>query len=142
MRKTFENSNLGLLLRKRLQEAGAVLLFAIGLYFLLALISYHPDDPSWANTHSESNIRNLGGLAGAWLSHSLYFLFGKVSFVLPLMVIGISLQVFRAPQRLSDRAFDASRRASVFSAGYLRSGRNTLCAGNSRRRPPVGAWGN
>ena len=95
MRKTLEDSRLNPLLKKRLQEAGAVLLFAAGLYFLLALASYHPDDPSWANSRSNGDAENLGGLAGAWLSHSLYFLFGKVAFLLPLIMVGVSLQVFR-----------------------------------------------
>lgn len=90
-----ESSKSGFFFKKRLQEAGAILLIAAGLYILLALYSYHPDDPSWANTQPHDSTRNLGGLAGAWLSYSLYFLFGGGTFLLPVIMFGISLQVFR-----------------------------------------------
>ena len=61
-----------------------MLLIAGGLYFLLALFSYHPADPSWANTAPQQTVQNLGGVFGAWIAYVLYFLFGRASFLLPV----------------------------------------------------------
>ena len=88
-------SKLSTQLKARLQKAGAVLLSAVGLYLLLSLASYYPNDPSWANTQSLNNIQNLGGLAGAWISYSLYFLFGYVApLLLPAVIFIIAWQIF------------------------------------------------
>ena len=81
--------------RNRLHEAGGVLLAFFAFYLLLSLISYHPDDPSWANTHSRDDIRNLGGMAGAWIAYGFYFLFGKAAFALPVGVLAAAWRAFR-----------------------------------------------
>ncbi|MCB1802337.1 MAG: DNA translocase FtsK 4TM domain-containing protein, partial [Gammaproteobacteria bacterium] len=41
-------------LSRRLKEGAFLLLLAIGVYFLMALFSYHPDDPSWVYTSSKN----------------------------------------------------------------------------------------
>ncbi len=80
--------------RNRLQEAGAVLLIAFGLYWLLSLFSYYAGDPSWANTQSRHDVQNLGGLVGAWTAYSLYFLAGYAAFLLPLIMFTAAARAF------------------------------------------------
>ncbi len=89
-----EISKLSVRFQHRLQEAGAVLLIAVGLYLLLSLASYYADDPSWANTRSRSNIQNLGGLVGAWIAYGLYFLFGRAAFLLPVVMFAVAVRTF------------------------------------------------
>lgn len=95
MKPNSESGKPGFFFKKRLQETGAILLLATGLYLLLALYSYYPGDPSWVNTQPHDSVKNLGGVAGAWLSYSLYFLFGRIAFLLPLVIFWISLRIFR-----------------------------------------------
>jgi len=72
---------------QRLREAGMLLSFALAAYFLVALFSYNAQDPSWSHSGSNSDIVNFGGTAGAWIADLLFYLFGFLSFLLPVMLI-------------------------------------------------------
>jgi len=82
-------------LSKRLKEGAFLLLLAIGVYFLMALFSYSPDDPSWVYESSKRHADNAGGLAGAWAASVLFLLFGKVAYVFPLMIAWGGWLMFR-----------------------------------------------
>ncbi len=64
-----------------------LLSFALAAYFLVALLSYNAQDPSWSHSGSNSSIVNFGGTAGAWIADLLFYLFGFLSFLLPVMLI-------------------------------------------------------
>lgn len=72
---------------QRVREAGMLLSFALAGYFLLALFSYDAQDPSWSHSGSNSEITNFGGTAGAWMADLLFYLFGFLAFLLPIMLI-------------------------------------------------------
>jgi len=72
---------------QRLREAGMVLSFALAGYFLLAMFSYDALDPSWSHSGSNSQIANFGGAAGAWIADLLFYLFGYLAYLLPIMLI-------------------------------------------------------
>ena len=93
-RHSTEIRQLGVRFKNRLQEAGALLLIAASLYLLLSLLSYDTADPSWANTQSGQEVHNLGGVVGAWMTYTLYFLFGQASFLLPLLGGFIAVRIF------------------------------------------------
>ena len=82
-------------LSKRLKEGGFLLLLAIGAYFLMALFSYSPDDPSWVFESAKQHADNAGGVAGAWAASVLFMLFGKVAYVFPLMIAWGGWLMFR-----------------------------------------------
>ncbi len=82
-------------LSKRLKEGGFLLLLAIGVYFLMALFSYSPDDPSWVYESAKRHADNAGGVAGAWVASVLFMLFGKVAYVFPLMIAWGGWLMFR-----------------------------------------------
>jgi len=84
-------------LSKRLKEGGFLLLLAIGVYFLMALFSYSPDDPSWVFESAKQHADNAGGVAGAWAASVLFMLFGKVAYVFPLMIAWGGWLMFRSP---------------------------------------------
>ncbi|MFT5399556.1 MAG: S-DNA-T family DNA segregation ATPase FtsK/SpoIIIE, partial [Gammaproteobacteria bacterium] len=72
---------------QRLREAGMLLSFALAAYFFVALVSYDALDPSWSHSGSNSTISNFGGTAGAWIADLLFYLFGYLAFLLPVMLV-------------------------------------------------------
>ncbi|HAT31649.1 MAG TPA: cell division protein FtsK [Janthinobacterium sp.] len=59
-----------------LSEARWFALAALGLYFVLILLSFTKADPGWSHANVVPKVANLGGRAGAWLSDLLLFIFG------------------------------------------------------------------
>ncbi len=72
---------------QRVREAGMLLSFALAGYFLVALFSYDAGDPSWSHSGGNVDVVNFGGAAGAWVSDLLFYLFGYLAFLLPIMLI-------------------------------------------------------
>ncbi len=72
---------------QRLRETGMLLSFALAGYFLVAMFSYDALDPSWSHSGSNTSITNFGGAAGAWIADLLFYLFGFLAFLLPIMLI-------------------------------------------------------
>lgn len=50
------------------------------------MFSYDFNDPAWSHSGSNQSIVNYGGLAGAWLADLIFYLFGVLGFMLPVMV--------------------------------------------------------
>jgi S-DNA-T family DNA segregation ATPase FtsK/SpoIIIE len=82
-------------LNRRLKEGAFLLLLAIGVYFLMALFSYSPNDPSWVFESAKRHADNAGGVAGAWAASVLFMLFGKVAYLFPLMIAWGGWLMFR-----------------------------------------------
>jgi len=60
-----------------IREAWWLALVALGLYLVVILFTYHPADPSWSHSASDSvTVQNAGGHVGAWVSDMLLYLFG------------------------------------------------------------------
>jgi S-DNA-T family DNA segregation ATPase FtsK/SpoIIIE len=72
---------------QRLREAGMLLSFALAGYFLVAMVSYDVQDPSWSHSGSNTEISNFGGTAGAWIADLSFYLFGYLAFLIPTMLI-------------------------------------------------------
>jgi len=64
-----------------------LLSFALAGYFLVAMISYDVQDPSWSHSGANSEISNFGGTAGAWVADLAFYLFGYLAFLIPAMLI-------------------------------------------------------
>lgn len=83
-------------LKQRLLLEGSLLLsLAIGVYLLIALVTYHPSDPGWAFSGAGEGIRNLAGRAGAWISSLLFSLVGGLAYGLPLIFFYRAWATFR-----------------------------------------------
>jgi S-DNA-T family DNA segregation ATPase FtsK/SpoIIIE len=82
-------------LNRRLKEGAFLLLLAIGIYFLMALFSYSPKDPSWGYVGPREHAVNAAGPAGAWAANVLFMLFGKVAYLFPLMIAWGGWVMFR-----------------------------------------------
>ena len=69
------------------RESLVLLLVPVVLYLLACFASYDPRDPGWSHAGSvTAEVRNFGGLFGAWLTDiSLYFL-GFAAWLLPILL--------------------------------------------------------
>jgi len=82
-------------LRRRLREAGVLLLVPLAVYLLVCLISYSPQDPSWSHAAGNDAVHNFGGMVGAWIADLLRYLFGVVAYAFPLLLLALGLRVLR-----------------------------------------------
>ncbi|MGA2118762.1 MAG: DNA translocase FtsK [Bryobacteraceae bacterium] len=80
---------------QRLNEVTGLLLLSLGLVWLLSLISYHAEDPSW-NTASAAHPLNLIGYPGAYLADFSIQTFGWVAYLLPLLVFLLAWRWIRS----------------------------------------------
>lgn len=65
----------------------ALAVLAGTVYLGLCLLSYDPADPPAATVYpARLDVRNIGGLYGAWTAHSLLTMFGVGAFALPIML--------------------------------------------------------
>lgn len=79
-------SGLTIHISRGLREAALFILLALSLFLLTALVTHSIQDPGWSYTGPSSGIHNLAGVVGAWFSDVLYFLFGYLSFLFPVMI--------------------------------------------------------
>jgi len=78
-----------------MREGALFVLVAIGLYLLMALLTYNPSDPGWSYTGGGAAATNLGGVAGAWFADAFFYLFGYLAFLAPVIVIYSGWLIFR-----------------------------------------------
>lgn len=82
-------------IRRRLREAGVLLLVPLAIYLLVCLFSYDQGDPSWSHMATDGGTHNLGGTVGAWIADLLRYLFGVVAYLFPLLLLILGLRVLR-----------------------------------------------
>jgi len=93
-------------------EAVLILSAAVALYFLLALVTYSTQDPGWSSTGFQTGVENWGGHFGAWISDLLFQAFGRVAFLVPVMVLAVGWHVYQGrrltmyPDEVSKRLVD------------------------------------
>ncbi len=84
---------------RRLNELIGFLVLVTAVLLTLALVTYHPSDPSFDTVRgaaSNAPVHNWTGRAGAYLSDILLQLEGLASFLLALMLAGIGLAWIRS----------------------------------------------
>ena len=69
------------------REASVVVLGGLALFFLLAIGSYSPFDPAWSYQTEQAEVRNLVGRSGAYAADLLVYAFGRVAYVIPLVLV-------------------------------------------------------
>ncbi|MDK9607265.1 DNA translocase FtsK 4TM domain-containing protein [Lelliottia wanjuensis] len=73
---------------RRLLEALLILVALFAVWLMAALLSFNPSDPSWSQTAWHEPIHNLGGVPGAWLADTLFFVFGVMAYTIPIIIVG------------------------------------------------------
>ena len=99
-----------------LRESRWLLLVAVALYLLLILFGFDRNDPSWSHTATSAVTNNPGGVAGAWLSDILLYLFGFSAWWLVVLMLQ---RVWASYRRMrSDSLFD-QRALWVSLSGFV-----------------------
>ena len=94
-KKSADPAPLAAHVRRGLKE-GALLVFGlVALYLLLALATYHPEDPGWSHSTGGGGVHNLAGPAGAWFADIFLSLFGAMAFLFPVMVAYAGWLIYR-----------------------------------------------
>ncbi len=70
---------------KRLNEATGLVLFFVGCFLWLSLLSYQAQDPSWNTAASSGKPLNLTGYAGSYVADVLLQVLGLAAFALPIL---------------------------------------------------------
>ena len=70
----------------RLNEAGGLVFLFAGLFFILSLISFRPQDPSWNTASGIAHAHNLTGFAGSYASDLCFQLLGLGAFGIPALL--------------------------------------------------------
>lgn len=81
---------------RRLREGGFIFLLAFALFLFLALARYNVDAPVLAPHSAQKAVIYSTGQVGVYLSSFLYFLFGYLSFLLPLGCVYLAWFVLKA----------------------------------------------
>jgi DNA segregation ATPase FtsK/SpoIIIE, S-DNA-T family len=79
-------SGLTIHIGRGLREAALLILGAVALFLFAALITYSIDDPGWSHTGPREVIHNMAGVVGAWFADVLFYLFGYLAFLFPVMI--------------------------------------------------------
>ena len=83
----------------RWREIVGVLLTAMGLFLLISLASYNPQDVSLNSTGSSAgDVKNLGGVVGAHLADIIIQLLGWGGYLIPLLFLFLGVTRFQTRQ--------------------------------------------
>jgi len=90
------------------REVALYVFGAVALYLLLALLSFDTLDPGWSHTGGAGKVHNLGGRIGAFLADLLLQGFGRMSYLLPVLIGYVGWRLFA--ERLNAPIHDARSR--------------------------------
>ncbi|GGQ12302.1 DNA translocase FtsK [Shewanella litoralis] len=97
---TQENSLKTLSGLQRLLEGGLILCCMVATYILLALSSFNPNDPGWSQSHFQGEIHNWTGAVGAWTADVLFYFFGFIAFLIPVIIATTGWFIFNRAHRV------------------------------------------
>ncbi len=78
-----------------LRESSFWLAIAIALGMIIALASFHSNDPAWTHTGNFTKIQNLGGTVGAWFADITLYFFGYPAYFFPLGLSWAGWRLFK-----------------------------------------------
>ncbi|MCP5464044.1 MAG: DNA translocase FtsK 4TM domain-containing protein [Deltaproteobacteria bacterium] len=87
------------------KEIMALFLLALGVFYYLCILSYSPQDPSLFSSSSHFAVQNMGGVFGAYLSGSVFFLLGGGGYFIGFYFL-LNALFFFAGRRENLRALD------------------------------------
>ena len=98
----------------RLREGAIILAGAVALFFLVALLTHDPGDPGWIHTGARAEVNNSAGVVGAWLGDFLFFCFGVLAFLFPILIAYCSWLMFGGSGSLRLDVFQIATRFTGF----------------------------
>ena len=79
---------------KRVAEIFGIIVFTSGTFLLISLITYSPDDPNFIFPEN-TEIKNLLGFQGSFVSDLFFQSVGLISYLIPLTFILTGINIFR-----------------------------------------------
>ncbi|MDQ1330687.1 MAG: segregation ATPase FtsK/SpoIIIE, family [Thermodesulfobacteriota bacterium] len=76
------------------KELIGIFLFFLVIFTLISLLSYNPSDPSINNAKDAGEVNNLFGVVGSNIAGIFVGLFGMASFLIPVMILFVSIRFF------------------------------------------------
>ena len=70
-------------------------MLAVGIFFLMALVSYSPRDPGPTTTGDLKLIQNSAGAFGAWIADASLSALGYIAYLIPFALIHRAWSIFR-----------------------------------------------
>ncbi|MCG6201670.1 DNA translocase FtsK [Psychromonas antarctica] len=83
---------------QKLFEVGIIITFFIAVFISISLVTFSPIDPSWSQQQWVANIENAGGRGGAWIADILFYTFGLIAYVVPVVITVLGWAFFWKPQ--------------------------------------------
>ena len=74
-------------LHRGIREGSLFLITALALFLLISLLSYDAQDGPWSYSETGHQIKNAGGVAGAWFSDIFFHLIGILAYLIPLIIL-------------------------------------------------------
>ena len=79
--------------KKRLIELSGITLVFLGIFLLISIISYSPEDPNFIYSPEDSEIKNIGGFYGSVISDFLLQSIGLISILITLNLLNWGLKL-------------------------------------------------
>lgn len=82
---------------QKLFEVGIIVSGFIAVFITLSLVSFSPVDPSWSQQQWVAEIQNSGGMIGAWIADILFFGFGFLAYLVPVVIVSVAWALLWKP---------------------------------------------
>ena len=82
---------------QKLSEVGIIVSAFISVFITLSLFTFSPADPSWSQQQWVAEIANSGGKVGAWIADILFFGFGFLAYLIPIIIVALAWAVLWKP---------------------------------------------
>ncbi len=105
--------------RNRVRESLVFIIVPVAAYFLLSLMTYHPQDPGSFATSDVTKVNNLGGVTGAYVADFLLHFLGYFAYFIPLGLLYVAWRLFQDGSDDEDTWLDTIIKSLGFVASLL-----------------------
>ncbi len=77
-----------------LREIAVLGFFAVGVFFLVSLVTFNKEDVGWTHSGTGQKISNACGISGAWLADFSFSFFGLCAYLFPIIVFWHGYQLY------------------------------------------------
>ena len=86
-------------IKHRLIELIGISLISVGLYLLISLVTYSPNDPNFIYRPENTEVKNFGGFYGSVISDFLFQSIGLVSFLITINFLDLGYQTITSKKK-------------------------------------------
>ena len=82
---------------QKLSEVGIMASAFVAIFITLSLSTFSPSDPSWSQQQWVNAVENSGGRAGAWIADILFYGFGFLAYLIPVVIVSVTWALLWKP---------------------------------------------